>query len=57
MLLFLAMWELEETKVHVDEMHMLRWICVVIRKDRIRNDYISKNLHVAPIELKSINAI
>jgi hypothetical protein len=33
-------------------MHMLRWICGHIRKDRVRNDDIHERLGVAPVEQK-----
>lgn len=33
-------------------MHMLRLMCEVTIKDKIRNDYIRRNLRVAPVEVK-----
>jgi hypothetical protein len=41
-------------QLSVAEMHMLRWICVHTRLDRVRNDDIRDRLRVAPIEEKLI---
>ncbi|CAK1593075.1 unnamed protein product [Parnassius mnemosyne] len=35
--------------LHVTEMNMLRWMCGVTRKDRVRNTYIRGSLHVRDI--------
>lgn len=34
----------EDAKVHVGDMRMLRWMCGLTRKDRIRNENIRGNL-------------
>ncbi|CAG9123917.1 unnamed protein product [Plutella xylostella] len=39
----------DEKRMHVTEMRMLRWMCGVTRKDRIRNEYIRGSMKVAPI--------
>ena len=40
------------SKMNVDEMMMLRWMCGKTRRDRIRNERIHKMIEVAPIEEK-----
>ena len=42
----------QERKMEVAEMRMLRWMCGVTRKDRIRNDYIRGTVKVAELGLK-----
>lgn len=39
----------EELKLKVAEIRMLKWMCGVIKLDRIRNKYIRGNLCVANI--------
>ena len=41
-----------EKKMNVAEMKMLRWMCGVIRRDRIRNEFIRGSLKVAEISSK-----
>jgi hypothetical protein len=41
-------------QLSVAEMHMLRWICDITRRDRIRNDDICKRLGVTPVEEKFV---
>lgn len=42
--------KLEEVKVHVVEMSMLRRMCGVPRYDKVRNDYIKRNILIASIK-------
>jgi hypothetical protein len=32
----------DDRKIHVTEMSMLRWMCGVTRKDKVRNEYLYK---------------
>jgi hypothetical protein len=41
-------------QLSVAEMHMLRWICGNIRRDRVWNDDIRERLGVAPVEEKLV---
>jgi len=41
-----------EKKVNVAEMRMLRWMCGVTRKDKIRNDYIKGTVKVTEVSAK-----
>jgi hypothetical protein len=41
-------------QLSVAEMHMLRWICNNIRRDRIQNDDICERLGVPPVEEKLV---
>jgi hypothetical protein len=42
----------DETRMHVTEMRVLRWICDVTKVDQIRNEYVRGSLKVAPIAEK-----
>jgi hypothetical protein len=44
--------KVRESRLHVTEMRMFIWICVVTRVDRIRNEYIRGSLKVAPVTEK-----
>ncbi|XP_045458246.1 uncharacterized protein LOC123668558 [Melitaea cinxia] len=41
-----------ERRVHAAEMRMLRWLCGVTRKDRIRNKNVTGSLKVASVTKK-----
>ena len=47
-----AMKKIQEKKVDVAEMRMLRWMCGVTRKDKIRNELIRGTVKVAEISSK-----
>jgi hypothetical protein len=47
-----AMQKKNERKSHVAEMRMLRWMCGVIRMDKVRNKYIRGSLKIAPVTKK-----
>ena len=40
------------SKMNVDEMKMLRWVCGKTKRDKIRNKRIHNMIEVAPIEEK-----
>ncbi|XP_050512290.1 uncharacterized protein LOC114325734 isoform X1 [Diabrotica virgifera virgifera] len=42
----------EEQRMHVAEMRTLRWMSGVTKKDKIRNEYITESLGLAPIDAK-----
>ncbi|KAJ8729865.1 hypothetical protein PYW07_016903 [Mythimna separata] len=44
--------KMDEKRVHVAEMRMLRWMCGVIRMDKVRNEYIRGSLKVVPVTEK-----
>ena len=43
----------QEKKITVAEMSMLRWMCGVTKKDKIRNELIRGTVKVADISLKT----
>ena len=47
-----SMRKVEERRMDVAEMRMLRWMCGVTRQDRIRNDYIRGSAKVVEISKK-----
>ncbi len=44
--------KVQEKKVNVAEMRMLRWMCGVTRKDKIRNEYIRGTVKVTEVSAK-----
>ena len=42
----------QERKLEVAEMKMLRWMCGITRRDRVRNDYTRGSLKVGPLGRK-----
>lgn len=40
--------KIDKIKLHVAEMRMLRWMCVVTRMDKIRNEHIRGSMKIAP---------
>ncbi|XP_023243446.1 uncharacterized protein LOC111641505 [Centruroides sculpturatus] len=42
----------QERKMEVAEMRMLRWMCGLSRKDRIRNDFIRGSVKMGPLSKK-----
>ena len=50
---FIAQYKLlDEKRLHVAEMRMLRWMCGVTRMDKARNTFIRGSLKVAPVTEK-----
>ena len=47
-----AVKKMDEKRLHVAEMRMLRWMCGVTRMDKVRNEYIRGSLKVAPVTEK-----
>ncbi|KAJ8733615.1 hypothetical protein PYW07_014166 [Mythimna separata] len=47
-----AVKKMDEKRVHVAEMRMLRWMCGVTRMDKVRYEYIRGSLRVAPVTEK-----
>ena len=43
---------MDEKRLHVVEMRMLRWMCGVTRMDEVRNEYIRGSLKVVPVTEK-----
>ena len=42
----------QEKRLKVYEMRMLRWMCGVTKKDKIRNDHVRESVKVAPVTKK-----
>ena len=40
---------MDEKRLHVAEMRILRWMCGVTRMDKVRNEFIRGSLKVAPV--------
>lgn len=40
--------KIDKIKLHVAEIRMLRWMCVVTRMDKIRNEHIRGSMKIAP---------
>ncbi|KAJ8714621.1 hypothetical protein PYW07_002846 [Mythimna separata] len=47
-----AMKKMDEKRLHLVEMRMLRWVCGVTRMDKVRNKCIRESLKVAPVTEK-----
>ncbi|KAJ8724185.1 hypothetical protein PYW07_008165 [Mythimna separata] len=47
-----AVKKMDEKRLHVAEMRMLRWMCGVTRMDKVRNECIRGSLKVAPVTEK-----
>ena len=39
----------QEKRMEVNEMRMLRWMCGVTKKDKIRNEHVTGSVKVAPV--------
>ena len=39
----------QEKRLEVNEMRMLRWMCGVTQKDKIRNEHVTGSVNVAPV--------
>ena len=42
----------QEQRLEVNEMRMLRWMCGVTKKDKIRNEHVRGSVKVAPVKTK-----
>ena len=42
----------EEKRLEVNEMRMMRWICGVTKKDKIRNEHVRRSAKVEPVTNK-----
>lgn len=44
--------ETHERKMHVAMMRMSRWICGNTKMDKIRNNFIKRNLYIVPVSYR-----